>query len=172
MAVHISLFQKIGYNPVYAQITAFLYRPALYPGQAPQSFYILLCCNVKVLAAVSNCPYECSCCFLQNYLTDTTLSVVADTDALLREVDEKTSKQPGRLFRAGTWELGDSLALEALTGTAAELVCAFAKRPNLLLELKTKSAQVSGLLDLPHNGRTVVSWTVNPESAVSASTRK
>ncbi|MCP4698348.1 MAG: DNA photolyase, partial [Gammaproteobacteria bacterium] len=125
-----------------------------------------LCCNVKVLAAVSNCPYECSYCFLQNYLTDTTLSVVADTDALLREVDEKTSKQPGRLFRVGTWELGDSLALEALTGTAAELVCAFAKRPNLLLELKTKSAQVSGLLDLPHNGRTVVSWTVNPEAVI------
>ena len=29
-----------------------------------------ICCNVKVLKSVSNCPYDCTYCFLQNYLTD------------------------------------------------------------------------------------------------------
>ena len=38
-----------------------------------------VCCNVKVLKAVSNCPYECSYCFLQDYLTNTNMQVVSDT---------------------------------------------------------------------------------------------
>lgn len=125
-----------------------------------------LCCNVQVLAAVSNCPYECSYCFLQNYLTDPTLSVVGDTAALLQEIREKSARQPWRFYRIGTWELGDSLALEPLVGTAAELVTAFSKQPNALLELRTKSAHVDTLLNLPHGGRTVVSWTLNPAPVI------
>ncbi len=125
-----------------------------------------LCCQVQVLAAVSNCPYDCSYCFLQNYLTDNTTQVVADTEALVAEVLTKTARQPWRFFRVGTWELGDSLALEGLTGSSAELVLRFAEIPNALLELKTKSAQVDGLLELDHRGRTVVSWSLNPEPIV------
>ncbi len=124
------------------------------------------CCNVKVLGTVSNCPYECSYCFLQNYLTDTTLSVVADTPAILAEVKEAAERQPWRLWRIGTWELGDSLALETLSGAAGELVDVVARLPNVVLELKTKSADVAGLLGRVHGGRTVVSWTLNPEAVV------
>ncbi|GAB4358837.1 MAG: hypothetical protein Kow006_27520 [Gammaproteobacteria bacterium] len=125
-----------------------------------------LCCQVQVLAAVSNCPYDCSYCFLQNYLTDNTTQVIADTGALIEEVRQKAARQPWRFFRVGTWELGDSLALEDLTGTSAELVERFAELPYALLELKTKSAEVEGLLDLDHRGRTVVSWSLNPEAVV------
>lgn len=125
-----------------------------------------LCCQVQVLAAVSNCPYDCSYCFLQNYLTDNTTQVVVDSDALVNEVQSKIARQPWRFFRVGTWELGDSLALEALTGSSAELVVKFAQIPNALLELKTKSAEVEGLLELDHRGRTVVSWSLDPEPVV------
>ncbi len=125
-----------------------------------------LCCKVHVLQALSNCPYDCSYCFLQNYLTDTTTRVVADSAALVAEVKARASREPGRFWRVGTWELGDSLALEPLTGTAAELVHAFADLPYALLELKTKSASVDGLLGLPHAGRTVVSWTLNPPAVI------
>jgi spore photoproduct lyase len=124
------------------------------------------CCNVKVLATVSNCPYECSYCFLQNYLTDSTLSVVSDVATVVQQLRSAADAQPRRLLRVGTWELGDSLALESLTGTAAELVTAVAEMPNVLLELKTKSADVDGLLELDHRGRTVVAWTMNPEAVV------
>jgi spore photoproduct lyase len=125
-----------------------------------------ICCSVRVLDAVSNCPFDCTYCFLQSYLTDTTLQVVADVDALVAEVRETIARQPRRLFRIGTWELGDSLALEPLTGTAAELVRAFAGMENAVLELRTKSDAVDGLLDLPHGGRTVVGWTLSPAAVV------
>ncbi len=125
-----------------------------------------ICCQVHVLAAMSNCPYDCSYCFLQNYLTDNITQVVADTSALVEEVHSKTARQPERFFRIGTWELGDSLALESLTGTSAELIRQFAQMPNAVLELKTKSADVDSLLSLPHKGRTVLSWSLNPEWVV------
>ncbi len=125
-----------------------------------------ICCNIHVLRAVSNCPYDCSYCFLQNYLTDHQTTVVADIDALMSEVTALTTAYPRRFFRIGTWELGDSLALEEQSGCASALVKAFARLPNALLELKTKSACVNRLLDIEHNGRTVVSWSLNPERII------
>ena len=77
-----------------------------------------VCCNVKVLKSVSNCPFDCSYCFLQNYLTNPQLEVVNDHDRLIQEIESKINAQPWRFFRIGTWELGDSLALEDQTGQA------------------------------------------------------
>ena len=125
-----------------------------------------ICCNVKVLATVSNCPYECSYCFLQNYLTDSTLSVVGEVDAMVSEVSEKISLEPWRIQRIGTWELGDSLALEDIVSNTALLVEKIATLPNVLLELRTKSDQVESLLKVDHQQKTVVSWTMNPQAVV------
>jgi len=121
------------------------------------------CCNVHVLKSVSNCPYDCSYCFLQNYLNDGTTKVVADIDGMMGEVKEKQAKQPWRFFRIGTWELGDSLALERETGQAEQLIKAFSELDNAVLELKTKSDCVDSILDLDHRKKTVVSWSLNPE---------
>ena len=127
-----------------------------------------LCCSVHVLEAVSNCPFNCTYFFLQSYLNDTTMAVVVDTGALVAEVRAAIANEPGRFLRIGTWELGDSLALDPLTGTAAELVVAFADIEGALLELRTKSDCVDGLLGLSHKGRSVVGWTLNPQSVVAS----
>lgn len=126
-----------------------------------------ICCSTHVISHISNCPFECTYCFLQNYLTDTTLSVVADTSAILEEIRRRASLQPWRLFRIGTWELGDSLAVRPLNYAAVELVSGFKKNPNCILKLRTKSAEVEPLLDIDHGGKTVVSWTVNPPRIIA-----
>jgi spore photoproduct lyase len=125
-----------------------------------------VCCNVQVLDTVSNCMSDCSYCFLQNYLNDGRIKVVGDTGAVMDDVRKRTDAEPWRFFRIGTWELGDSLILESLTGTASELVEAFVPIKNAVLELKTKSASVSGLLNLNHDGRTVVGWSLNPQAVI------
>ena len=125
-----------------------------------------ICCNVKVLKSVSNCPFDCSYCFLQNYLNDGTTSVVGDNEALIDEVQQNLKKEPWRLFRIGTWELGDSLALEEESGQARALIPRFAQLNNVLLELKTKSDCVESILDLDHQEKTVVSWSLNSEKIV------
>ncbi|RMG03098.1 MAG: hypothetical protein D6726_06250, partial [Nitrospirae bacterium] len=120
-----------------------------------------LCCHVHVLRSVHNCPYECTYCFLQNYLTDGQMKIVADTDALMDEVRGLTGGAPWRLFRIGTWELGDSLALDRESGQAGKLIEGFAGLENAVLELKTKSSVVDGILGVKHGGKTVVSWSLN-----------
>jgi spore photoproduct lyase len=122
-----------------------------------------LCCRVNVLRSVHNCPFECTYCFLQNYLNENMTKVVSDIGALMLEVRSKISAEPRRLFRIGTWELGDSLALENETGQAAALVKEFSGLGNAVLELKTKSDIVDPILGLEHKGKTVVSWSLNTE---------
>ncbi|UCF87296.1 MAG: hypothetical protein JSV71_00885 [Nitrospiraceae bacterium] len=122
-----------------------------------------ICCSVQVLKSIHNCPFECSYCFLQNYLNDGITKIVDDNKGLTEEVREKTRGEPWKLFRIGTWELGDSLALEGERGQAARLIEGFALLENAVLELKTKSASVDTLLSLYHNGNTVVSWSLNTE---------
>ncbi len=130
-----------------------------------------LCCHVHVLRSIQNCPFECSYCFLQNYLTDGTTKTVSDIDTLMMEVKEKTSQKPQRLFRIGTWELGDSLALEIKTGQAAKLILEFSTIDNAVLELKTKSDCIDPILGLNHNGKTVVSWSLNTEHVTETEER-
>ncbi len=131
-----------------------------------------ICCNVKVLKSVSNCPYDCSYCFLQNYLNDGNTKVVGDDKALIDEVKEACIKEPNRLFRIGTWELGDSLALERETGQAQRLIHAFCDIPNAVLELKTKSDIVEPILACDHQQKTVVSWSLNAHTIVEKQEHK
>ena len=84
-----------------------------------------ICCNVKVVKSVKNCPFDCSYCFLQNYLNDGRLSVIGDHKAILDEIQDRCIQQPWRLFRIGTWELGDSLALESISKQAQNLIPEF-----------------------------------------------
>jgi spore photoproduct lyase len=126
-----------------------------------------ICCSTHVISHISNCPFECTYCFLQNYLTDTTLTVIADSRAILEEIRSRTSLQPWRLFRIGTWELGDSLALAPLNHAAVELINGFRDLPNCILKLRTKSSDVAPILDADHGGKTVVSWTLNPPEIIA-----
>lgn len=131
-----------------------------------------VCCNTQVLRFLSNCPFDCTYCFLHSYLTNGATVAVADVPSLTEEVKRKISAEPRRLFRIGTWELGDSLALEPLLGIASELIEAFSGLENAVLEHRTKSAEVEQILGLRHQGRTIVSWSLNPEEVIEKEERK
>jgi spore photoproduct lyase len=59
-------------------------------------------------------------------------------------------------------KLQDALALEPLTGYVSALIPRFARHPYAHLTLLTKSADVDDLVGIEHNGRTVLSWSLNP----------
>jgi len=123
----------------------------------------LVCCNYLVVSLISNCPMDCSYCFLQEYLANNpTLKIFTNVDDLLREVATVVDRQPWRQFRIGTGELSDSLALDPVLSFSTDLVPFFAARKNALLELKTKSDCVGGLLALEPKDRVVVSWSLTP----------
>jgi spore photoproduct lyase len=126
-----------------------------------------VCCNYFVINFASNCPMDCSYCYLQEYLADNAeLKVFSNVDDLIEEADRILSRHRGVFFRIGTGEITDSLALEPYTGMVAELIPYFAEQPNVLLELKTKSDCVESLLDLNPKGRVVVAWSMNPQHVI------
>ncbi len=120
-----------------------------------------LCCGYWVLNLVLGCPYRCRYCILQDYLGTSEIEVMVNVQDALKEVEYFLKGRQG-ILRVGTGELGDSLALEPSVCLSRTLVPFFARFPNALLELKTKSCQVAELLDLAHNRRTVVSFSLNP----------
>jgi spore photoproduct lyase len=128
-----------------------------------------VCCNYFVINFASNCPMDCSYCYLQEYLAQNpTLKVFSNVDDLLVEADQLLSRHRGVFFRIGTGEIADSLALDPYIAFNGSIIPFFANQPNVLLELKTKSDCVEGLLGLDPKERVVVSWSMNPQRVIDA----
>jgi spore photoproduct lyase len=122
------------------------------------------CCGYQVLVVASNCPMDCSYCFLQEHVADNPgLQIYTNYTDAFDELDRLAERAPERSFRIGTGELADSLAFDSITGISVELVEYFSKRGNLLLELKTKTDEIDNLLTVDPRGRTLVAWTLSPE---------
>jgi len=132
------------------------------PGQQSRGESRNVCCDYFVINSVSNCHMECSYCYLQGYLNFPYMIVYANTGKLIRELEATFSRNQGVLFRAGTGELADSLALDWITGYSKILVDFFSGTTNAVLELKTKSDCIENLLDLNHRGKTSIAWSLNP----------
>lgn len=127
----------------------------------------LVCCNYLVVNLASNCPMDCSYCFLQEYLADApALRAYTNVGDALAEIAPVLSAHPARTFRIGTGELSDSLALDPITELTRLLVPFFAARGNAILELKTKTDCVDTLLALDPGGQVVVSWSVNAPAVI------
>src|SRR5271166_6361087 len=89
--------------------------PLLMPCPAGSSKFA--CCGYLVLTLASNCPMDCSYCFLQEYLADNpAFQVYANFADAFGELEALSRKAAGRHFRIGTGELADSLAFDRLTG--------------------------------------------------------
>ena len=127
----------------------------------------LVCCNYFTLDLIENCPFECTYCILQAFWNKPVITVHANLEDMLMQVRQRTSSKPETLFRIGTGEHSDSLALDKTLGINQHIIKFFAALPNALLELKTKSNQVEHLLELPHGGKTVISWSVNPQVIIT-----
>jgi len=124
------------------------------------------CCGYHVLNIGMNCPMDCVYCILQAYLNNPWLSFFVNVEDLFAELDRELGAHPEKLYRIGTGEFTDSLALDSLTALAPRLVEYMGRSVNGLLELKTKSVSVANLAGLPHNGRTVVAWSLNSPAIV------
>ncbi|MGA7871159.1 MAG: spore photoproduct lyase family protein, partial [Candidatus Binatus sp.] len=142
--------------------------PFLMPCPAGSSKFA--CCGYLVLTLASNCPMDCTYCFLQEYLADNpAFQVYANFADSFDELDRLCHNARGRSFRVGTGELADSLAFDSITSVSRDLIDFFAARENLTLELKTKTDEIENLLSMDPRGRVLVSWTLSPDAVYRSS---
>lgn len=123
-----------------------------------------LCCNYWVVNAQTNCPLDCTYCILQTYLNQPLLTVYANLEGVAEEIGALAASRPKRLFRIGTGELTDSLALNPFTGISEDLI-RLVQAKNVLLEFKTKTDFVGHLPSLTRRN-VVLSWSVNPPEII------
>lgn len=124
-------------------------------------------CGYYIINLGFGCVYNCSYCFLQGYANSRGIVVPVNIGDFLKRLEHIIGKSKS-MVRMGTGEFGDSLALDDVTGFARMLIEFFSRFKNATIELKTKSANVGNFLSREHNRRSVIAWSLNPQSAIDA----
>ncbi len=124
------------------------------------------CCGYRILNFGVQCTLGCTYCILQAYLNQPNPRLFGNVEDLFRELTEELSSHPETLYRIGTGEFTDSLLFDPWTAFTRELVPFFARQPNAVLELKTKTHFIENLKELDHGGHTIVAWSLNAEKVV------
>ncbi len=122
-----------------------------------------VCCDLKVLNVVENCGMTCTYCILQNNYEIADIYLPTNLKEKLAEV----TFDPNKTYRVGSGNSSDSLLWGNRGNILTDLFDWSAQHKNIILELKTKSANIKYLLenDIPSN--TCVSFTINPQEVIS-----
>jgi len=138
-------------------------------GQAVDDFTIpdnrLICPHFKRLKLASNgCFYRCDWCYLKlTYRAAFPFITVHVQYEKMKDSLERSlaTAQTPIFFNSG--ELADSMSMEHLTRAGRTFIPWFGKSRNGYLFMLTKSDNVNDILSLPHNGHTIIAWSINNE---------
>ena len=125
-----------------------------------------LCCNYLTVDLYAGCTLGCTYCIMKSYLSFSPITVYADLTPAVTGIRQVAAANPDQLIRVGTGEVGDSLLYDPIFRLSEELIREAADLPNVRLELKTKSSNVDHLLALQPKGRTVISFSLNPQEII------
>jgi len=128
-------------------------------GRCPVASEKTRCCNLQTLDAVINCGFDCSYCSIRTFYHTDEIQFHQDLKTKLGKISEEldSSKQ----YHIGTGQSSDSLMWGNKNGMMDDIFDFAETNPNVLLELKSKSANISGLPDRPIPSNVLVSWSLN-----------
>jgi len=125
----------------------------------------IICPHFDRLKLASNgCFYQCDWCYLKlTYRAAFPFIIIrAQYDKIKEHLDNRLRQtQDPVIFNSG--ELADSLSMEHLTRAGREFIPWFGNADNGYLFMLTKSDNVDDILNLPHNNRTIIAWSMNNE---------
>ncbi|MBI2166348.1 MAG: hypothetical protein HYU29_08115 [Chloroflexi bacterium] len=129
-----------------------------------------VCPNYWHFSPYGFCPYDCKYCYLGGTIGVKffpAVKIYVNLPEMLTEIDRiARRRQRPTAFYLG--KLQDPLALDSLTAYSTLMVPFFAAHPLARLTLLTKSTHVDRLLELEHQGHTILSWSVNPPEVSAA----
>jgi len=125
----------------------------------------IICPHFDRLKLASNgCFYQCDWCYLK--LTYRAafpfITIRAQYDKIKEQLHKRLSQTTDPIIFS-TGELADSLSMEHLTGAGREFIPWIGNTENGYLFMLTKSDNVNDILDMPHNNRTIIAWSMNNE---------
>ncbi|MGB9780819.1 SPL family radical SAM protein [Caldanaerobacter sp.] len=111
---------------------------------------------------VYNCLYQCDYCYLQGLYPSAHIVIFVNLEDYFEEVDKLLEE--GKIYLSISYET-DLLALDYITGFCEEWI-KYASSRDLLLEIRTKSANFSHLekIEIPPN--VIFAWTLLPQPVI------
>lgn len=119
-------------------------------------------CGYNIFNLSFGCIFECTYCYLQEYTNSPGIIFPSNLDRFFNIFG--SHKRPG--MRIGTGEFSDSLMLDDITEYSKPIVDFFRKHNDIRFEFKTKSNNIKNLLNVPHAGNIVISWSLNPQKII------
>ena len=128
----------------------------------------VICCNYHVINTCFNCLYACTYCYLNSYLNSYGIIQFTNITDIHEEIDRfMENERSDTIVRIGTGEFTDSLMMDESTGIGRVLIDRIGSKHNVMLELKTKSRNISHLLDVKEKGNSVLAWSLNTERNIA-----
>ncbi|MEX2442141.1 MAG: spore photoproduct lyase family protein [Alkalispirochaeta sp.] len=110
---------------------------------------------------VRNCLFDCDYCFLQGMHRSANILVNVNFEEYLEAVDQHIAEH-GHLYVSISY-LSDLLGFERHFGLVRRWIEAARNRPELEIEVRTKSGGFAAIADLvPHRG-VVLTWSLSPD---------
>ena len=119
-----------------------------------------LCCGYQILTPLTGCGMYCRYCVLQAYFDHQCQVVFENYDYLEREVRSKLETTSG-IVRFGTGEFADSLFLEPKLGLSRKIAKLLEPYKNVVVEFKTKSANVGLLAQISDPSKVIIGFSLN-----------
>lgn len=131
-------------------------------GRCPVASPRTLCCNLQTLDVVDNCGYGCSYCSIQSFFDGKQISF----DRGFADKLKKLELDPDKTYHIGTGQSSDSLMWGNSHGALDAVIEFAADHPNVIVELKTKSANVSHLLKVKPSKNILCTWSLNTPTII------
>ncbi|MEA1917858.1 MAG: hypothetical protein U9N42_10100 [Campylobacterota bacterium] len=120
------------------------------------------CCNLLTLDVVESCGFDCSYCSIQSFYNENRIGIDVNLAKKLKEL--KLSRDI--FYHIGTGQSSDSLMWGNKDGILDALFDFAREYPNVILEFKTKSSNISYFLenDVPKN--ILCTWSLNTPTII------
>jgi len=120
------------------------------------------CCNLMTLDAVESCGFDCSYCSIQSFYNQNTITF----DSGFRDKLLNLNLDQNKTYHIGTGQASDSLMFGNREGTLDALFEFARSNPNVILEFKTKSDNISYFLENAVPRNILCTWSLNTPTII------
>ena len=117
--------------------------------------------NFYYTSSIMNCIYNCEYCYLQGMYPSANIVVFVNIEDIFSEIDKLLNKKD--IYLCISYDT-DILALENILGYASKWIQFAKDKPNLKIELRTKSASFNLISHLKPCDNIILAWTLSPET--------
>ncbi len=132
-------------------------------GYCPVASPRTLCCNLLTLDSLENCGFDCSYCSIQTFYADK--NILFDQQFATKLAGLKLDSS--QLYHIGTGQSSDSLMWGNSHQILDTLLDFASANPNVILEMKTKSDNISYLLKTAIPPNIICTWSLSTDTIIN-----